>query len=287
MEKLKSKKLQRNAKPKSEKNKKPKKRLIKVYYKGDLLITRIKLMQKLKHNFTLQFTGYTALIKNETLNQDYFFTKENAKGSFDVTRKIKAEIKERDIHLDVINKSNVKYFRLNNLKPCVIKTVYNVDINSAYPKALLNLGLISVELFNELQVMDKSKKLKAIGQLATNKTIYVFEKGEQITYYQKTDEQMRNIWFALCNEVGEAIDECKRNCNTFLFYWFDGIYFTDKDEAQKMIDILKARNFESKLEILNNFIVTETEDFINIKYGKKDCEKNFKLPKSENINYSN
>lgn len=248
---------------------------------------KVKFFKKHKHDFELSFTGYTAVIKNETLKTTYLYVKENSKQDFTLANKIKSEIKAKDIYLDTINKSNIKFFSVNKLKSIHYKTVYNVDINSAYPKALLNLGMISKELFDELGTVNKAVKLKAIGQLATNKTIYVFKAGEQITFYHKTDEQLRNVWFALCNEVGEAIEECKNECDTFLFYWFDGIYFTNKNEAQKIIDILQARNFESKLEILKDFIVTETDDFIKVKYQKKDGEKNFKLPKSESVNYVN
>lgn len=258
----------------------------KSFYKGKAFMDKVKLFKKEKHDFTIQFTGYTAIIKNQTLKRNFLFTKENVKFDFSVTQKIKSEIKSSGVHVDLITTKNVKFFRLNNLHTSFHKEVSNVDINSAYPKALLNLALISESLFGELQSMDKSKKLRAIGQLATKKTVYVFKKGEQVSFYHKVDEQMRNVWFALCNEVGEAINECKEQCKSFLFFWFDGIYFTDASEKDKIMEILSQWNFECKYEVLKDFTVKENEDFVFIEYKKGEEKKQFKLPKSENVSYN-
>lgn len=263
---------------------KQEKKTIKLFYSSDAVHKFIKDLKKKKETFTLAFTGYTCLITTEKSN--FFFVKDNAKNSFATVQKIKGEIIKSGIWVDEMATDKIKYFRVNNLNNQLIKEVYNVDINAAYPTALYNLGFITKDLFDELQKMDKIKKLKSIGQLATKKTVFEFEKGEQVKVYSKYNEQMRNVWFAICNEVGEAVEECKVNINSFLFYWFDGIYFTDKSEAEKIIQMLKNRKFESKFEVLKNFKVETGTDNVFISYLKEGKEKNFQIPKSEKIVYS-
>lgn len=259
--------------------------LVKKFFTIQVLRSYVNYFKYNKHDFELSVTGYTAMIKNITEKRNYFFIKNTAKSPYRFTQKIKSEIKNSGIWIDEISVKHIKFFKINNIKPIVIPTVYNVDINGAYPNSLKNLGLVSEGLFEQLMKLDKMTRLKAIGMLATNKSVFIFKEGKQIAVTKKRDELMRNCWLALCQYTGEAIDECRINCNSFLFYWFDGIYFTDKNEAQKMIDILKAYKFESKLEVLKNFTVKELDYNIQITYGKGEDKKKFLLPKGENISY--
>lgn len=267
--------------------KKPKPEIIKVFFSNSSFRSLIDYFKKHEHDFEVSYTGYTAMIKNSTENKHYFLAKSTAKSPYRFTQKIKSEILKSGIWIDAISSKNIKFFKVNNIKPVTLKKVYNVDINSAYPTALKNLGLISEKLFNELSKLEKIDRLKAIGMLATNKTVIIFKKGKQITVTKKSNELMRNCWLALCDYTGEAIDTVRQNLDSFLFYWFDGIYFTDKNEAQKCIDILKTFKFESKLEVLENFTVKEKTENLFITYGKGTDKKQFILPKCENITYFN
>lgn len=264
-----------------------KKELVKVFFDNDNFRNMINYFRKHKHNFEVSYTGYTGMIKNETENKNYFFIKNTATSPYKWTQKIKSEIVKSEIWVDEIPTRFINFFKVNKIKPVKYKTVYNVDINSAYPTALKNLGMISPELFDKLSKIDKMERLKAIGMLATNKTIFVFKEGKQVDVYKKKNELMRNCWLALCQYTGEAIERCRINTDSFLFYWFDGIYFTDKKEAEKIINILKEFKFESKLEVLKDFTVKEKNDNLFITYGKGKDKKHFILPKSEKITYFN
>lgn len=266
---------------------KDKPELIKIKFDNDNFRNKINYFKKHKHNFEVSYTGYTGMIKNQTENKNYFFIKSTTKSPFKYTQKIKSEIKKSDIWLDAISSKNIKFFKVNNIKPMTYKKVYNVDINGAYPNALRILGLISNELFNELMKLDKIERLKAIGMLATNKTVFIFKDGVQIDVKKKSDELMRNVWLSLCHYTGEAIEAVRVDLKSFLFFWFDGIYFTDASEAEGAISKLKEFGFESKLEVLTNFKVKEKSDNLFITYGKGEDTKQFLLPKSEKITYFN
>ena len=265
--------------------KKPKPEIIKVFFSNSSFRSLIDYFKKHKHDFEVSYTGYTAMIKNNTENKNYFLSKSIAKSPYKWTQKIKSEIKNSGIWMDAVSSKNIKYFKVNNIKPITLKKVYNVDIYSAYPSALKILGLISEKLFNELSKLEKIDRLKAIGMLATNKTVIIFKEGVQLSVSKKNNELMRNCWLALCSYTGEAIDKVRENLDSFLFYWFDGIYFTDKTEAKKCIDILKTFGFESKIEVLDNFTVKEKTDNLFITYGKGNDKKQFILPKNEKITY--
>ena len=267
------------------KEKKEKTKTIKIFYSGNALNERLNRLKNEKCTFTISFTGYTAIIKIGRFNE--YYVKESVKNSFEIAQKIKSAIINSKIYVDEVHSDKIKYFSLNKLKAQKIKKVYNVDINAAYPTALLNLGFISKELFDELQALPKMKKLKAIGMLATKKTVFEFENGQQVKAYFKVNDELRNVWFAICQEVGEAIDECKQNIKSFLFFWFDGIYYSDESETEKIIEILNKRKFASKKEVLSNFTVIHSEHNVMISYlkGDRKTPKNFCIPKAERAIY--
>lgn len=259
----------------------------KMYYKAGTIKTLIDSFKAHSDTFTLSFTGYTALIKNHTQKTDYFCIKENCRSPFEVTQKIKASILGSEIYVDKIFSHSVKYFSMNNIKDCQFKEVYNIDINNAYPTSLKKLGFIDSELFNYLDGLDKITRLKAIGQIATKKTVFEFINGQQNGLpYIKENELLRNVWFAICQDVGETIDLCRKKTDSFLFFWFDGIYFSDKSEAEKITKIIEDCGYKCKFEILKTFKVKQDEKNYYISYKKVKDTKTFTLPKSEKVIYS-
>lgn len=238
----------------------------------------IKLLSELKKTFTVSYTSYTATINISGQKRKYLFTDDGKKQDFTLLNKLKFEINKSNLHVDGVRTHNIKYFSLTNLKPCFHKKVYNIDITDCYPTTLKNLGFISEAFYNELKAVEKIKKLKTLGQIATRKTIYEYQNGEVKKIYQKSNEYLRNVWFCICHETGEAINECKINTDSFLFFWFDGIYFRNKKDAEKIKKILTARKYKFKEEVLNDFTVTKNSENIYINYLKDGKQKKFVLP---------
>ena len=254
---------------------------IKRYYKN--IRPTIKFLRDEKINFQCSFTSYTAMIKIMGSNKMYMYSKEGLKNDFSLLSKLKKEIKSKNLHVDAIRSNMVKYFSLTNLKPCFHKKVYNIDISDCYPTTLKNLGFISDEFYELLKPIEKIKKLKTIGQIATKKTVYTYhydsDGTERLAMEQKENEYMRNVWFAICHETGETIYECEKATQSFLFFWFDGIYFKNKKDAKKIEDILIKRNYKFKSEILENFEVKDDKTNLIIQYKKGEKIKRFNLPK--------
>jgi hypothetical protein len=263
-----------------------KRKKVTLFYEGSGLREMITMFRENKDTFTLSYNGYTATIKNNSDNTDYFFKKSGKNVSFELTSKIKKEIKASNIFVDSFTSHSVKYFKLNGLKSCKFKKVFNIDIKNAYPTALNKMGFITPELLAELNTYDKADRLKAVGQIATRSTCMDFVNGEKIRTYVRQDELLRSVWFAICHNVGETIDACRSAINSFLFFWFDGIYFTDQSEAQTIIDLIEKAGYKCKFEVLNNFVVSEDYFNVYIKYQKEKDKKNFCLPKNENLIYN-
>lgn len=231
-----------------------------------------------KNSFTLSITSYTASLKIAGDKINYLYTRDGRKQDFSLVSKIKNEIKKSNLHVDNVRTGNIKYFSLTNLKPCKHKTIYNIDITDCYPTTLKNLGFISPEFHEELSKVEKIKKLKSIGQIATKKTVYEFVDGENTNIFQKTNEHLRNVWFTICHETGETINECKNSAESFLFFWFDGIYFKNPKDAQTIKDILTKHKYKFKEETLKNFVVKKSKTTISITYDKDGKQKKFDLP---------
>jgi len=240
-----------------------------------------------KLSFTLSLTSYTASVKIAGDKVSYLYTRDGKIQDFSLVSKIKKEIRNSNLYIDNVRTGNIKYFSLTNLKPCKHKTIYNIDITDCYPTTLKNLGFISKEFHEELSKVEKIKKLKSIGQIATKKTVYEFVDGENVRIWQKENEYLRNVWFTICHETGETINECKNSINSFLFFWFDGIYFKDPKEAEKIKEILTKHKYKFKEETLKNFIVKKTTKTITITYDKDGKQKKFDLPLQENNNNEN
>lgn len=231
-----------------------------------------------KSSFIVSYTSYTATLAIEGNKRKFLFTDDGKKQDFTLLNKLKNEIKKSNLHIDGVRTHNIKYFSITNLNECFYKKVYNIDITDCYPTTLKNLGFITQEFHEELKGIEKIKKLKTLGQIATKKTIYQYNKGEVINVYQKCNEYLRNVWFCICHETGEAINECKNNTDSFLFFWFDGIYFRNKKDAQKIRDILTKHKYKFKEETLHNFCVKKTSENILINYLKDGKPKKFVLP---------
>lgn len=239
-------------------------------------------------DFEVSSTGYSTIIKLGNVN--YFchdaINSGGRKNILTYRSKIMADIKKKEINFDFVPSSKVRYYELGKITEKIPSVVYNFDISAAYPSALHKLGFISDEVMSGLMKLKKVDRLKAIGSIATRKTITKFIKGVPQDAEIKENKIGRDIFFLLCYEIGELMFEIRTKINSFLFFWFDGIYFTDINEKDIINKIITEKGYLCKFEQLTEFtkIIDEENDRIKINYLKENKKKSFNLPINYKIN---
>ena len=174
--------------------------------------------------FTVERTGYTASIKDQD-GKKYLFAESPVKlRLFGVFSKLKAEIRRNDI--PVVNEKAVKYYNFEKAKKLqtLPAVAWCVDISSAYITALHKLDMISDELFQILNSLPKTDRLKVVGMLATQKTVLHYA-GGKIVHTETRTSETRPAFFAACAAVGQVMENVAEHPD-HLFYWVDGAFFS-------------------------------------------------------------
>ena len=234
---------------------------------------------KRKKTFILYLTSYTARIRYQNIEYVFCKTKTGTK-HFYLNKIFEKKIKDSTIEIDSVDKKNVKYFNFANVKDIGLKKVYNIDIVNCYPTQFKNFGFITNEELDSInKKYKKFDKLRALGMLATKTQVINYERGIQgkVESKQKKDA---NVFFAICDAVGDIMEACMKVCKSFVFFWFDGIYFTNKSDCKRVERILKDASFTYVTLELSDFFSRRDEKFIYISYLKGEEKKTFLMPSS-------
>lgn len=142
---------------------------------------------------------------------------------------VKGYIKRHDVELNFIDEdyrnSGIDYVKVNKFKVGdVLEDLYCVDIDSAYWKTALNLGVISDDIYKKGLDMGKVVRLAALGSLAKKKDIWVYD-GKSFKKQETVKSPYENIWFAICKKISDIMNDIVKSIgDDFVFYWVDGIY---------------------------------------------------------------
>lgn len=241
-----------------------------------------------KKTFTCKKTGYS--IEFILNGRKYLVSRStNTHNTLLAYQKIKRDIRESNVHIDEVNQRSITYFEiedyLKNTNEVYFPEVYNVDISNAYPQTLVNFGCLTDDTFEYInKKISKVERLKAVGMIATNKLIFEFENGLCVDVTKKNNKDLSNIFKAVCLEVGNSMHACKQVLgDSFLFSWVDGIYFTEKEQTDIMINLLSARGYNSKPETLTDFYSKREKDNYYIEYNKNGNKKRFNIPLQNKI----
>lgn len=170
------------------------------------------------------------------------------------TNKIKSDYLKSNIIIDEIPSSIINFYS-KKPKHELIENCILIDINNAYPSALLNNKIISFDTFKFINKLKKIDKLKSIGALATNKFVKEFNYEKLIGYERIPKKHYSVVYFYAAYLIGELMKECEEVAGEdFLMYWFDGIYIKDNQETtNKIINKIKEFNYEYKVIKLDYF----------------------------------
>lgn len=152
--------------------------------------------------------------------------------------------------------------------------VFNIDLTSAYLTILYNTKKISKELFQKINGLKKSDRLKVLGMLAYQPFVFYYEKGKLISNEQ-IKNKFRHIFFYCVKETFELIYKIKNKIgNDFVFSWVDGIYFTGEYNINIISDILKSKKLNFTVERLFNFTSVKADELNLYAYDKFNRKKN-------------
>jgi hypothetical protein len=226
---------------------------------------------------TLKRTNYS--LKVETDRRNYLFTNQSSVGkrSFGAYQKILKDIKASGIVTPELTSRDVKYWWFKE-KANYPSNFYSIDINSAYPSVLYNVGAITEETYIYLTTkIPKIDRLRCVGMLATNKGVYHYEDGKLVDFEQETSDLAG--WFYLCcYMIGEIMDEVKRRYkNTAIYYWVDGIAVSE--DPWDVLCFIEHLGYQSKIEQITNCRLVNNW----LCYDKDGKKKYLHLPKKVNI----
>lgn len=152
--------------------------------------------------------------------------------------------------------------------------VFNIDLTSAYLTILYNSKKISKELFDKINGLKKSDRLKVLGMLAYQPFVFYYQKGKLISNEQ-IKNKFRHIFFYCVKETFELIYKIKNKIGAdFVFSWVDGIYFTGEYNINIISDILKSKKLNFTVERLFNFTSVKADELNLYAYDKFNRKKN-------------
>jgi len=123
------------------------------------ILDKRKALTKMSLPYTLTLTNYTSKIESP-LDTCNFIGEQKSNRFFAAWSKIKSDIKKSGIEPPYIGMEPLDYF-YNNPEMEPGEYVRCIDINAAYPTAFLNLGYITQETFDYLQLLPKIDRLAA------------------------------------------------------------------------------------------------------------------------------
>lgn len=249
---------------------------------------RIHTLRLMKASFIVKQSNYTTIIVFPNGEKEMYLNQVRSLDVFKANKVIAKEAVPKYIEADF--ESKLEYYGINPSKFLEIKkdkpTIYNVDLSAAYPTALKNLGLITDRTFRYLMKLNKLDRLASIGMFASKKTIYTIKEGEFVNV-DTEESQWKNIFYLPAYITDEVMKHCRDTIGEqdFVFYWFDGIYFTGKKHFKTLEKNLKEQfNMPFKFQQLDKFKAEDTGAFIKLEfYEPKKGFKRFCIPKKQTM----
>lgn len=159
------------------------------------------------------------------------------------------------------NKDNIIYWSWYNDSSDMIGTgekdidLCKIDLTSAYWSKAINEGIISKDTANYFNSLNfgtlkekKSARLKALGSLATVKSVEIYNNGKRKKDFQKLifNEDFRNLYMWICNEVANDMQIVLSKVNGIYYYW-DCIFVNPK-RMDEVVNLFKYMGYKCTIE---------------------------------------
>lgn len=218
------------------------------------------LMKKEKQTFEVTSTTYTRKIKMEGYTVLF---NEDGEPDFNILCLINKVRKDARKFIGISEDTPIDFFDMIK-KPDRKRLIKKIDLKSAYWTLSLQLGVITEETnqyfiknWGEATVKrQKMIRLKALGSLATTRTITQYIEGKRSPEPQQVVTELTK---KIYTEVQRGIDEIMKGCSEEVnqcYYYYTDCMFVDGDFADEAIKYFRKKNFdvgveETKLEYIS------------------------------------
>ena len=249
-----------------------------------------KQLKEQKATFTCQETSYTKRIKTGK-NQVLFSDSPINPIELKLMNMIRSSANEFDVPEMEEAPTQIEFYKFYDFKNTPSFEGVKIDLTQAYWQAAINLGLVTpdIQAFfieNRKRIGDekmiKMARLRALGSLATKKTVKTYEEGVLMDEKLIVNEPHRQLYLYICEKVAEVMHDiaCEFMEHVRYYYW-DCVFLentVDIESVQKRINDL---GYESKIEGEGNYSIIK-EQYMNWLWDKHNGVK-YPIRKSDLI----
>jgi hypothetical protein len=237
-----------------------------------------------KCSFKLFLSTYSAKFTDENKKViKKFMTEKRSNQVFLYSNMLKNELDNSKVKIEIVERYLLQYFSFSKsfleTSNLIIPKIINIDLKSAYINVLKNEGLISENLFNEINKLKKMDRLVALGMLAHEPDVFTYKNGSLIDY-EKIKNHYANYFYFAVKRVHEIICNCKFLIgDEFIFSWVDGFYFLENPKKEsRIIEYLNNIGYTYTREILTDFTSNFKNGVAEITFKKGKDKKIFNIP---------
>lgn len=234
-------------------------------------------------SFKAAIGKYSSFLDLPQLKEKYI-TRQVSKRVFMGYAMIQRDLKDPEIEVilsdmqETVDEADNSYYHNKAFVPRQYPQALLVDLNSAYLQCLYNFGLIGDQTFNYIKTFTKHERLVCVGLLAKKKEIYNIAKGELISVDEDVSK-WRFIFNAIIQEINQIMKQCADKFSPYLFFWVDGIYFSDQSISAPVMEFFEKKGFPAKVEMLSDLSVVNKMTFVEIKFlNQEGKRKIFNIP---------
>lgn len=193
--------------------------------------------------FVMEYTSRTYKIKSE-LGDMVFSTEEIGKRGMNFIQQVRHYVNKNDIasvipNIDYTVLGLKRFIYTDKAKQGIHKGIIEFDLDKAYWKSALNIGVIDEAMYLKgiEKRLTKVELLASLGSLAKMKFRRVFDgKKYKRSVIIDDSSETRHIWDAISFEVDKCMLECaERLGQDFFFYWTDAIFFYDRPMNRELV----------------------------------------------------
>jgi hypothetical protein len=228
--------------------------------------------------FTSQETSYTKRIKigkNQVLFSDSPINPIELK-MMNMVRTSASEFEEPEM---LESEPEIDFYKFYDFDEVASFDGVKIDLSQAYWQAAINIGLVTPEIqafFIENQKaigdekMIKMARLRALGSLATKKTVKEFKDGVLIDEKLVYNRAHRELYLYICERVAEVMHDlaCEFMQHVRYYYW-DCIFLENTVDIKEVQEKIIEMGYNSKVEGKGNYEVIK-DSYMSYLYDRQN-----------------